>query len=164
METVGADAVVPPRATWRGRLRAWRARRRRGVTLEAGVVLGRAVVLRAAPGARLVLRAGAAVGDRARLEARGGELRVGAGSAIGAHASLAGRVTVGRDCVVGEWARAEGDAQLDDRARLAAHAVALTGARVGAGAVVGSYAIVDAAVAPRAVVRPQLTRAPRRSS
>jgi UDP-3-O-[3-hydroxymyristoyl] glucosamine N-acyltransferase len=165
METVGADAVVPPRATRLGNIRVWRARRRRGLVLESGVRIGRDVVLHAAPDARLVIGAGAALGDGARLEARGGELRVGAGAAIGAHASLAGAVTVGSECVVGEWARVEGHAHLEDRARLAAHAVALTGARIGAGAVVGSYAIVDGAVAPGTVVRVvQETRAPRRSS
>jgi acetyltransferase-like isoleucine patch superfamily enzyme len=62
-------------------------------------------------------------------------------------------VTIGRECVIGAWARAEGDALLEDRARLAAHAVALAGARVGAGAVVGSYVVVDGAVAPRTVVQ-----------
>jgi acetyltransferase-like isoleucine patch superfamily enzyme len=45
--------------------------------------------------------------------------------------------------VVGAWARAEGDALLEDRARLAAHAVALAGAHVAAGTVVGSYAVVE---------------------
>jgi UDP-3-O-[3-hydroxymyristoyl] glucosamine N-acyltransferase len=153
METVGADAVVPPRATWRDTARLWRARRRPRVQLESGVRIGRDVVLRAAPGARLVIRAGTSVGDGARLEARGGELRVGAESAIGAHASLAGAVTVGRECVVGDWARVEGAAHLEDRARLAAHAVALAGARLGAGAVAGSYAIIDGPVPPGAVVR-----------
>jgi carbonic anhydrase/acetyltransferase-like protein (isoleucine patch superfamily) len=69
-------------------------------------------------------------------------------------------VTVGRECVVGDWARVEGSAVLEDRARLAAHAVALSGARVGAGAVVGSYAVVDGPVAPGEV----LGRAPRSSS
>src|SRR5918995_1205419 len=99
MESVGADAVVPPRASRRGRARAWGARR------------------------------------RPRLEAARGTLAVGAGSVLGAHASLSGAVTVGRECVVGDWARAEGDARLEDRARLAAHAVALAGTRMGAGAV-----------------------------
>jgi carbonic anhydrase/acetyltransferase-like protein (isoleucine patch superfamily) len=164
VETVGADAVVPPRPTWRGKLCLWRARRRPGVELESGVRLGRDVVLRTEPGARLVIRAGAAVGDGARLEARGGELRVGADAAIGAHASLAGAVTVGRECVIGDWARVEGDAHLEDRSRLAAHAVALAGAHVGEGAVVGSYAVVDGAVAPGTVVRATQTRAPRSSS
>jgi len=152
METVGADAVVPPRATWRGRLRLWRARRRPRVQLESGVRIGRDVLLRVAPGARIVVRAGAALGDGARLEARGGELRIGADAAIGAHASLSGAVVVGRECVVGDWARVEGDAHLEDRARLAAHAVALSGARVGAGAVVASYAVVGGTITPGAVV------------
>jgi carbonic anhydrase/acetyltransferase-like protein (isoleucine patch superfamily) len=143
METVGADAVVPPRATWRGRLRAWRARRRPRVELGSGVLIGRDVVLRAAAGARVVVEAGVALGDGARVEARGGVLRIGAGTVVGEHAMLVGAVTVGRECVVGAWARAEGDARLEDRARLAAHAVALAGAHVGAGAVVGSYAVVE---------------------
>jgi carbonic anhydrase/acetyltransferase-like protein (isoleucine patch superfamily) len=149
MDTVGADAVVPPRPS---RLRRWRAGRRPRVELEAGVLVGRDVVLRAAPGARVVVRAGAALGDGARIEARGGTLTIGPQTAIGDHASLAGAVTVGPECVIGDWARAEGDARLDARARLAAHAVALGGAHVGAGAIVGSYAVVDGAVAPGAVV------------
>jgi acetyltransferase-like isoleucine patch superfamily enzyme len=154
METVGADAVVPPRPTWGASVRAWAAARHPRIELGEGLQIGRKVVLRAAPGARLVVAAGAALGDGARLEARGGVLRVGAGTAIGAHASLAGAVSVGRECVVGDWARAEGDAVLEDRARLAAHAVALAGARVGAGAVVASYVVVDGAVAARTVARP----------
>jgi carbonic anhydrase/acetyltransferase-like protein (isoleucine patch superfamily) len=150
METVGPDAVVPPRPS---RLRRWRARCRPRVELGAGVRIGRGVVLRADPGARLVIADGVALGDGAGLEARGGTLSVGAETAVGEHAMLAGAVQIGRECVVGAWARAEGDAQLGDRARLAAHAVALSGARVGAGAVVGSYAVVDGEVAPGAVVR-----------
>ena len=165
METVGADAVVAPRATWRGNLRRWRARRRPRIELGSGVLIGRNVVLRAGPGARVVVEPGAAIGDGARVQARGGELRIGSGTVVGEHAMLAGAVTVGRECVIGAWARAEGDATLEDRARLAAHGVALAGARVGAGAVVGSYATVVGAVAPRAVVWPRRqTRAPRSSS
>jgi len=153
MDTVGADAVVPPPTGWRGKVRLWRARRRPGIRLESGVRIGRDVVLHAAPGAPLEIGAGTVLGDGARLEARGGALRVGPEAAIGEHASLAGAVTVGRECVVGQWARVEGDARIEDRARLAAHAVALAGARVGAGAVVGSYAVVDGPVSPGTVVR-----------
>jgi len=149
LETVGADAVAPPRFA---RRRVWRARLRRRVQIGAGVRLGRGVVLRARPGARLVLGDSVAVGDGARLEASGGVLEVGAGSALGARCVLAGAVTAGRECVVGDWSRLEGAARLEDRARLAAHAVALSGARVGRGAVVGSYAVVDGEVAPGAVV------------
>ena len=169
METMGADAVVPPRATWRGKLRLWRARRRAGVELGSGVLIGRDVVLQAAPGGRVVVGAGAALGDGARVEARGGTLTIGPEAAIGDHASLAGAVTVGPECVIGDWAHAEGDARLEARSRLAAHAVALSGAHVGAGAVVGSYSVIDGAVPPGATVQrngsvPAQTRAPRSSS
>jgi carbonic anhydrase/acetyltransferase-like protein (isoleucine patch superfamily) len=170
METVGADAVVPPRAS---RLRLWRARLRPRVRIGAGVRLGRGVVLRAGPGARLAIGDGVAIGDGARLDAAVGALTVGSGSALGRRCILSGAVTVGRECVVGDWARAEGDARLDDRARLAAHAVALAGARVGRAAVVGSYAVVDGVVAPAEVIgrearrlasEPDQTRAPRSSA
>jgi carbonic anhydrase/acetyltransferase-like protein (isoleucine patch superfamily) len=149
VETVGADAVVPPRPS---RLRLTRARLRRRVEVGAGVRLGRGVVLRAERGARLVIGDGVAVGDGARLEVAGGELSVGAGSALGERCVVSGAATIGRECVVGDWARVEGSAVLEDRARLSAHAVALTGAHVRRGAVVGSYAVVDGAVAPAAVI------------
>ena len=99
-----------------------------------------------------------ALGDGARIEARGGTLRIGAGTASASARRSPAPCTVGRECVVGDWARAEGDARLEDRARLAAHAVALSGARVGAGGVVvPSYAVIapepaghDAVVSDRA--------------
>jgi carbonic anhydrase/acetyltransferase-like protein (isoleucine patch superfamily) len=166
MDTVGADAVVPPRPTLRASVRRWVAARQPRVDVARGVRIGRNVVLRVGPAGRLAICAGAALGDGARLEVGTGTLTVGAGAAIGSRASLAGPVTVGRECVVGDWARAEGDAVLGDRARLAAHAVALAGARIGAGALVPSYAVVDGPVAAGAVVRPPTpqTRAPRSSS
>jgi carbonic anhydrase/acetyltransferase-like protein (isoleucine patch superfamily) len=157
VETVGADAVVPPRPS---RLRLARARLRPRVQVGAGVRLGRGVVLRADHGARLVIGDGVAVGDGARLEAAGGELSVGAGSALGERCVLAGAVTVGRECVVGDWALVEGSARLDDRARLAAHAVALDGAHIRRGEVVGSYAVVSQKGSDPAWG----TRAPRRSA
>ena len=95
---------------------------------------------------------GVAVGDGARIEAAGGELAVGAGSALGERCVLTGTVTVGRECVVGAWALLEGSARLDDRARLAAHAVAHSGAHVGRGGVIASYAVVDGVVLPGAVI------------
>ena len=149
MEIAGADAVVPPRPSWRARLRLRSARRRPRVELGPGVLIGRDVVLRAEPGARLVVEAGAALADGARLEARGGTLTVGAGSVLGERCVLVGAVTLGRECVVGAWARAEGGARLGDRARLAAHAVALDGARIAAGTVVASYAVVGQTRVPQ---------------
>ena len=158
METVGADAVVGPRrAAWR----AWRLALRPRVRLGRGVVVGPGVIVTAARGARVVIEDGAALGAGARLEARGGELRVGAGAVLGARASVAGAANVGAECVIGDWARVEGDAVLAPRARLAAHAVALIGARIGAGAVIGSYAVVDGPVSPGARHWPH-SRAPLR--
>jgi carbonic anhydrase/acetyltransferase-like protein (isoleucine patch superfamily) len=140
MRTLGPDAAAPPRGRW------WRARRpRRRVRLGAGVRIGRDVILRAEPGALLLVADGAAIGDGARVHARGGLLRIGPGAQLAEHASLAGTVHVGAECVVGAWARAEGDAVLGPRARLAAHAVALGGARVAAGELVPAYAVVERA-------------------
>ena len=96
MESVGPDAVVAPPPSWRGRVRARTAARRPRVQLGPGVRLGRGAVLRAEPGARLVVEAGAAIGAGARVEARGGTLRVGAGAVLGARAVVVGAVSVGR--------------------------------------------------------------------
>ena len=140
MRTMRPDAAVLPGGRW------WRARRpRRRVRLGAGVRIGRDVLLRADPGALLLIGDGVAVGDGARVHARGGLLRIGAGAVLGDHASLADTAEVGAGCMVGAWARVEGDAVLGPRARLAAHAVALRGARVGAGARVPAYAVVERA-------------------
>ena len=140
MRTIGPDAVVPPRARW------WRTRRPRPrVELGEGVRIGRDVILRADPGARLVIGDGAAFDDGARVHARGGLLRIGAGAVLGEHASLADTAQVGAECVVGPWARLEGDALMGPRARLAAHAVLLRGARVAPGGLVPAYAVVERA-------------------
>ena len=138
MRTIGPDAEVAPRTRW------WRTRRPRPrVRLGAGVRIGRDVVLRADPGALLLVADGVAIGDGARVHARGGLLRIGPGAQLAQHASLADTVQVGAESVVGPWARAEGDAVLGPRARLAAHAVALRGARVGAAELVPAYAVVE---------------------
>ena len=140
MRTIGPDAVVPPRSRW------WRTRRPRPrVELGGGVRIGRDVILRADPGARLLVGDGVAIDDGARVHARGGLLRIGAGAVLGAHASLADTVEVGAGCVVGPWARAEGDAVLGPRARVAAHAVLLRGARIAPGELVPAYAVVEGA-------------------
>ena len=73
METVGADAVVPPRPTRRSALRAWALRLRPRVTAGRGVVVGRGVRVRAGRGARVAIGSGAALGDGARIEASGGD-------------------------------------------------------------------------------------------
>ena len=144
MRTIGPDAVIPPPARW------WRTRRpRRRVELGAGVRIGRDVILRADPGARVLVGDGVAIDDGARVHARGGVLRIGAGAVLGGHASLADTAHVGAECVVGPWARMEGDARLGPRARVAAHAVLLRGADVAPGGLVPAYAVVERA--PRRV-------------
>ena len=169
METAGADAVVPPRPSWRARLRPASARRRPRVELGPGVLIGRDVVLRAEPGARLVVEAGAALADGARLEARGGTLRVGAGAVLGERCVARGRRHRGARVRRRGLGARRGRAQLGDRARLAAHAVALDGARVAAGAVVAS-AVRRAVRRPvrrgcrRARRRPRRSGGPRRPS
>jgi len=154
MRTVGADAVVPPRRGLATGVRTWRAARRPRVRLGAGVRIGRGVVLRAARGCVVEIGAGAALGDGARVEALGGDIRVGPHTLVGERACVGGDgpVVIGASCVVGAWAHVEGPATLGERARLAAHAVALRGADVGPGAVIGSYAVVVGRVPARAVI------------
>jgi acetyltransferase-like isoleucine patch superfamily enzyme len=154
---VGADAVVPPRASARGRRRLWWLRLRSlGRVRAAGDVrLGRRVRVRVVGRGRVVLGDGCAVCDDVRLEAVGGVLAIGPGSVVGDRAVLlAGRegTAIGAECVVGAWAHVDAGARLADRARLAAHASAGPGARIGRGAVIGSYAVVAGVVAPGAVV------------
>ena len=55
---------------------------------------------------------GVAIDDGARVHARGGVLRIDAGAVLGEHASLADTAHVGAECVVGPWARMEGDARI----------------------------------------------------
>src|SRR5829696_2541446 len=87
MRTIGPDAAVPPRGRW------WRARRPRPrVRLGDGVRIGRDVRLRADPGSLLIVGDGVALGDGARVLARGGVLRIGAGAVLAEHASLADTV------------------------------------------------------------------------
>jgi len=115
METVGADAVVPPRRSWREPLRVWRAGRRPRVWIGAGVRLGRGVALRAGRGARLVIGDGVAIGQHVLFTTnshasghplrRAGALvaepiRIGHGAWIAARAVLLPGVTVGDGAIV----------------------------------------------------------------
>lgn len=150
---IGADVVIPTAAPLgRMRLALLRLRGRGRVVVEGRVTLGRAVRVIVAPGARVVLGDECFLGDGARIEAAAGDVRIGARTLIGARAivvSLAG-VSVGADCVIGEFAAiAPGDpplrrepVQLGDRVRIGAHAAVLPGATLAAGTVVGSYVVV----------------------
>jgi UDP-3-O-[3-hydroxymyristoyl] glucosamine N-acyltransferase len=152
---VGADAVIPAAAPFgRLRLALLRLRARGRLVAEGRVGLGRRVRVRVAPGARVVLGEGCFVGDGVRIEAVAGEVRIGARTLIGERAvlvSLAG-VTVGEDCVIGDFAAVTpGDpplrrepVRLGDRVRLGAHAAVEAGASLADGTVVGSYVVVVA--------------------
>ena len=115
--------------------------------LGAGVRIGRDVILRADPGALLLVADGVAIGDGARVHARGGLLRIGAGRRSWPSTRRSPtRCTSARSASSAPWARAEGDAVLAPRARLAAHAVALRGARGRRRAeLVPAYAVVERA-------------------
>jgi acetyltransferase-like isoleucine patch superfamily enzyme len=171
---IGVDAVVPQRpravARLRSRLRIARLRfRARGrMRVGAGVHFAAGVRIAAAPGASITIGDGCVLGDGARIEALGGDVRVGARTVLGPNAVVRARarVTVGEDCLVGACAclddAAPGVADVErpirkqplvlapiaigDRARIGVHAAVLPGVTVGAGAAGGSYAVVAADV------------------
>ena len=147
-----------------------RLRRPRGVSYGDGVRVARGVVLDAAPGARIVLEDRCSLGERTRILARAGTVRIGAGAvledrctltahagiAIGAGARLGdGAMIVDFDHRIGDPeqpVRLQGlDAApvaVGERAVLGAGASVLRGVTVGAGAVVGAHAVVTRDVAP----------------
>lgn len=150
---IGADVVIPTAAPLgRVRLALLRLRGRGRIVVEGRVTLGRGVRVNVAPGARVVLGDECFLGDGARIEAVAGEVRIGARTLIGARAIVVGLagVSIGEDCVVGEFAAvAPGDpplrrepVRIGDRVRIGAHAAVLPGATLAAGTVVGSYVVV----------------------
>ena len=177
---LGADAVVlpPPARARRARaaLRlAWlRARARGRLRAAAGVRVGRRVRVTVARGARVELGAGCALADGVRIDAVGGEVRIGPGATVGEDCVLVAlrSVEVGAEAVLGPAVLlADAEASFGDperpiraqpvrraavrvgpRARLGAHAAVLAGCEVGAGAVVGSYAVVTQDVPPGGAV------------
>jgi acetyltransferase-like isoleucine patch superfamily enzyme len=122
--------------------------------------VGRGVRISVAPGARVVLEDGCVLGQRSRIEAHDGIVRIGAGARIGERALLVARagIDIGARCDVGDWAMiADTDPAFAERA---------APVRLGDGARIGLHAAVlaGATVAPGEVVRPYETRAPRRSA
>jgi acetyltransferase-like isoleucine patch superfamily enzyme len=96
-------AVTPPAGAppsgLLARLRARRAGARNGA-------LGRGVVLDVAPGARLELGEGCAVGSRSRLHVRAGTMRIGAGAILGERCTLVAHagIDIGAGAVLGDEA------------------------------------------------------------
>jgi acetyltransferase-like isoleucine patch superfamily enzyme len=160
---VGADAVIPAPPDRLGRLRLARLRlaARGRLEVHGRVQVERGVRIAIGHGARVVLEDGCLLGERCRIEAAGGTVRIGQGARLGSRSllvALAG-IEIGAGCTVGEWAliadheptfedperptrlqpvRAE-PVRLAGGARIGAHAALLAGATVSAGEVVGSY-------------------------
>jgi acetyltransferase-like isoleucine patch superfamily enzyme len=165
-------------ARWRlrYRLRALRvrARQRSRVELRGTPRLGRGVRFEIAPGARVVVGDGAALGERCRLEVRGGTVAIGAGTVLGDRCAVVARagVMIGERCVLGDEVavvdfdhdfrdaetpiRLQGleaaTVRIDAGAVLGPRVAVLRGVRIGAGARVGSHSVVTRDVAAGAVV------------
>lgn len=128
----------------------------RRVTVGRGVRAAGDVRIEAAPGARVVLGDGCAIGAGTRLVARGGLLRIGAGAVVGERCVLVAHagIDVGDRARIGDWAAildaepAGDDVEMPVRlqgvraapVRIAPGAVVDHAARVLAGAVVDTRA------------------------
>ena len=128
--------------------------------MHGRVRVGRGVRVNVAPGARVVLEHGCELGERCRIDADGGVVRIGRNARIGERAILVAQtgIEVGAGCDVGDWALiadtepafadAPAPVRIGDDARIGMHAAVLAGAEIAPGDVVGAYE----------------TRAPRRSA
>lgn len=178
-EVVVAPPAALPRAPgWRDRRRLARAVRDGGVIVDGDpelIVIGRHVRFDVAPGGRVVLGAGAALGDGCRLHVgAAGSVTVGAGTALGERCVLTAhdRITIGTRCLLAdEVVLADGNPSFEDverpvreqgvvaapitigdGVRIGPGAAVLPGVNVGAGATIGAHAVVTADVAPRSAV------------
>jgi acetyltransferase-like isoleucine patch superfamily enzyme len=180
----GAEVVVAPPAAlprapgWRDRRRLARAVRSGGVVVEGHgpVVIGRRVRFDVAPGGRVVLGAGVALGDGCRLHVGAeGSVTIGAGTALGERCVLTAhnRISIGARCLLAdEVVLVDGNPSLEDierpvreqgivaapvavgdGVRIGPSAAVLPGVTVGAGATIGAHAVVTADVAPGAAVQ-----------
>jgi acetyltransferase-like isoleucine patch superfamily enzyme len=194
-----ADIVVAPPAAlprapgWRDRRRLARAVRGGGVVVDGEsdlIVLGRRVRFDVAPGGRVVLGAGVALGDGCRLHVgAGAAVTIGAGTALGERCVLTAhdRIAIGARCLLAdEVVLVDGNPSFDDverpvreqgvvaapiaigdGVRIGPSAAVLPGVTVGASAAIGAHAVVTADVAPGAAVQgvPALPpSAPRRAA
>ncbi len=155
---------LPPRVPLPPYFQVAVARRRGRLCLGPGVRFGRGVRIDVAPGARITLGAGCAIGDRTRLVVRSGTLQIGAGATLGERCRIVvhAGVTIGDAAVLCDGAVvADFDHVFDDPERpirlqgLAVAPVAIGArARVGDGAAVlrGVHIGASASIDPRAVV------------
>jgi acetyltransferase-like isoleucine patch superfamily enzyme len=173
-EVVVAPPAALPRAPgWRDRRRLARAVRGGGVTVEGdgAIVIGRRVRFDVAPGGRVVLAAGVALGDGCRLHVGAeGSVTIGAGTALGERCVLTAhdRIAIGARCLladevvlvdgnpsfedverpVREQGVVSAPVAIGDEVRIGPSAAVLPGVTVGARAAIGAHAVVTADVAP----------------
>jgi acetyltransferase-like isoleucine patch superfamily enzyme len=178
-EVVVAPPAALPRAPgWRDRRRLARAVRRGGVVIkgdDGAIVIGRRVRFDVAPGGRVVLGSGVALGDGCRLHVgAGATVTIGAGTTLGERCVLTAhdRITIGARCLLAdEVVVVDGNPSFDDverpvrqqgvvtapvtigdGVRIGPSAAVLPGVTVGANAAIAARAIVTADVVPRAAV------------
>ena len=140
--------------------------------------MGRGVRITVARGARVIVEDGCRLGERCRIEAGGGTVRIGPGARIGERAILvaAAGIEIGARADVGDWA-VIADAEptwaerpvpirVGDGARIGLHAAILAGAEIARGEVVAPYATRTGGETPGGPQTrgDQETRAPRRSA
>jgi acetyltransferase-like isoleucine patch superfamily enzyme len=153
-------------ARLRVRLAVLRGRGR--IVAGPGVTAARGVTWDVARGARVVLGAGCAIGERTRVHVTGGELRLGAGTVLGdrcvlriaAGARLGDGCRLADEVVLLDTAPEVGDVDvpvrvqgtraeaivIGDRVRIGSRTVVQGGARVGAGAQIAAWLAVDGEV------------------
>jgi acetyltransferase-like isoleucine patch superfamily enzyme len=180
-----ADVVVAPPAAlprapgWRDRRRLARAVRGGGVIVDGDaelIVIGRHVRFDVAPGGRVVLGAGVALGDGCRLHVgAAGSVTIGTGTALGERCVLTAhdRIAIGARCLLAdEVVLADGNPSFEDverpvreqgvvsapvaigdGVRIGPAAAVLPGVSMGAGATIGAHAVVTADVAPGVAVQ-----------
>jgi acetyltransferase-like isoleucine patch superfamily enzyme len=131
--------------------------------MESRATVGAGVRIAIARGATVVLGDGVELGERTRIEAVAGAVRIGADTRVGERCTLAASagVEIGSGCSIGHFTVfADADPEIGDAAapirvgdgvRIGAHAAILAGARVADGAVVGSYAVVRSAYSSSAL-------------
>jgi len=181
----GAEVVVAPPAAlprapgWRDRRRLARAVRGGGVAVEGddgAIVIGRRVRFDVAPGGRVVLGAGVALGDGCRLHVgAGASVSIGAGTALGERCVLTAhdRIAIGARCLLADEVvivdgnpsfedverplREQGlvtaPVSVGDGVRIGPGAAILPGVTVGDGATIGAHAVVTGDVAPGVAVQ-----------
>ncbi len=121
VEVVVAPPAALPRAPgWRDRRRLARAVRGGGVVVdgEGAIVIGRRVRFDVAPGGRVLLGTGVALGDGCRLHVGAeGSVTIGAGTALGERCVLTAhdRIAIGARCLLAdEVVLVDGNPSFDD--------------------------------------------------